>query len=136
MWNYVSRPDLKPAALTVDKLPTKAAAPGDMFLAPQAGPVRNGTEMLGPYGGLLWFYPAPKGQYVTDFREQTYQGKPVLTWWQGTSTMSGVGHGVDGSTTSPTSRSRRSRRPMGWTPICTSSCSRPRAPPGSRPTSR
>ena len=93
--NFVSRPDLKPAALTVDKLPTKAAAPGDLFIAPQAGPVRNGAELLGPYGGLLWFYPAPKGTYVTDFREQTYQGKPVLTWWQGNVNVSGVGHGED-----------------------------------------
>jgi hypothetical protein len=95
VWNYVSRPDLKPAALTVDKLPTKAAAPGSLFLAPQSGPVNNGPELLGPYGGLTWFDPVPKGSYVTDFRPQTYQGKPVLTWWQGNVNVSGVGHGVD-----------------------------------------
>jgi arylsulfotransferase ASST len=95
VWNYVSRPDLKPAALTVDKLPTKAAAPGDLFIAPQAGPVNNGPELLGPYGGLTWFDPVPKGSYVTDFRPQSYQGKPVLTWWQGNVNESGVGHGVD-----------------------------------------
>jgi hypothetical protein len=95
VWNYVSRPDLKPAALTVDKVPTKAAAPGSLFLAPQAGPVNNGPELLGPYGGLVWFDPVPKGSYVTDFRPQTYQGKPVLTWWQGSVNESGVGHGVD-----------------------------------------
>jgi hypothetical protein len=95
VWNYVSRPDLKPAALTVDKRPTKAAAPGSVFLASQAGPVNNGAELLGPYGGLTWFDPVPKGAYVTDFRPQTYQGKPVLTWWQGSINMSGVGHGVD-----------------------------------------
>jgi hypothetical protein len=93
--NFVSRPDLKPAAVTVDKLPTKGAAPGDLFVAPQAGPVRNGAELLGRYGGLLWFYPAPKRQYVTDFREQTYAGKPALTWWQGNVNESGVGYGVD-----------------------------------------
>jgi hypothetical protein len=95
VWSYVSRPDLKPAALTVDKLPTKATAAGDLFIAPQAGPVRNGLELLGPYGGLVWFNPVPKGTYVTDFRPQTYQGKPVLTWWQGNVNESGVGHGVD-----------------------------------------
>jgi hypothetical protein len=95
VWSYASRPDLKPAALTVDKLPAKMAAPGSLFIAPQAGPVNNGAELLGPYGGLTWFNPVPRGTYVTDFRPQTYQGKPVLTWWQGSVNMSGVGHGVD-----------------------------------------
>lgn len=95
VWNYVSRPDLKPAALTVDKRPTKAAAPGSLFLGPQAGPVNNGPELVGPYAGLTWFNPVPKGTFVTDFRPQTYQGKPVLTWWQGSINMSGVGHGAD-----------------------------------------
>ena len=95
VWNYVSRPDLKPAALTVNKRPTKAAAPGSLFIAPQAGPVNNGPELLGPYGGLTWFNPVRKGTYVTDFRPQTYQGKPVLTWWQGDVNVSGVGHGDD-----------------------------------------
>jgi Arylsulfotransferase (ASST) len=95
VWNYVSRPDLKPAALTVDKQPTKATAPGSLFIAPQAGPVNNGPELLGPYGGLTWFDPVPKGSYVTDFRPQTFQGKPVLTWWQGNVNLSGIGHGDD-----------------------------------------
>jgi hypothetical protein len=95
VWSYVSRPDLKPAALTVTKLPTKAAAPGSLFVAPQSGPVNNGPELLGPDGGLEWFDPVPKGTYVTDFRPQTYEGKPVLTWWQGHVDMSGVGQGVD-----------------------------------------
>ncbi len=95
VWSYVSRPDLKPAALTVDKLPSKAAARGSLFIAPQAGPVNNGPELLGPYGGLEWFHPVPRGTYVTDFRPQTYAGKPVLTWWQGHVDMSGVGQGVD-----------------------------------------
>jgi hypothetical protein len=93
-WNFVSRPDLKPAALTVDQRP-KGAAPGALFLGSQAGPVRNGPELLGPYGGLLWFDPLPQGTFVTDFREQTYGGQPVLTWWQGNINMSGIGHGVD-----------------------------------------
>jgi hypothetical protein len=94
VWTYRSRPDLRPAAVTVNHLPSHAA-PGDLFIAPQAGPVRNGAEILGPYGGLVWFYPAPKGQYVTDFREQAYQGQPVLTWWQGTVSSAGVGYGQD-----------------------------------------
>ena len=41
--------------------------------------------IVGPYGGLIWFQPVPKGDSATDFRVQTYRGKPVLTWWQGRS---------------------------------------------------
>jgi hypothetical protein len=26
----------------------------------------------------------PTGDEASDFRTQTYDGKPVLTWWQGT----------------------------------------------------
>lgn len=94
VWTFRSRPDLVPAAVTIDHRSSQAA-PGDLFIAPQAGPVRNGAEIIDPWGGLVWFYPAPKGQYVTDFREQSYDGNPVLTWWQGSVSMAGIGHGVD-----------------------------------------
>ena len=38
---------------------------------------------------------APPGQLAMDFRVQTYQGQPVLTWWQGTLSKLGIGSGVD-----------------------------------------
>lgn len=44
-------------------------------------------------GRALWVYEAPKGLEITDFRSQTYRGKPVLTWWQGTISKAGVGIG-------------------------------------------
>jgi hypothetical protein len=94
VWNYVSRPDLKPAAVTVTTLPHGSQA-GDLFIGPQAGPLQNGVELLGPYGGLVYFKPVPKGQYVTDFETQSYGGRPVLTWWQGNVSASGVGAGQD-----------------------------------------
>ncbi|HEY2439805.1 MAG TPA: arylsulfotransferase family protein [Solirubrobacteraceae bacterium] len=90
---FVSAPQLFPATVTVTKLP-HGAAPGDLFVAPQDGPVQRGPEILGPYGGLIWFKSIPKGDSATDFRAQTYQGKPVLTWWQGT-INGGVGAGED-----------------------------------------
>ncbi len=34
-------------------------------------------------GKVVWFHRLPAGQAATDFRTQTYLGKPVLTWWQG-----------------------------------------------------
>jgi hypothetical protein len=91
--HFHSRPDLQPPAVAV----TKASAPaseGDIFVAPQFGPVQNGPMILDPNGHLLWFDPFPVGQkqLVTDFRVQNLFGKPVLTWFQGT-TNHGTGEG-------------------------------------------
>ena len=56
---------------------------GDIFLAPQ-GPGQYGTgpEIVSITGKVLWFHPLPAGSFATDFRTQTYLGKPVLTWFQ------------------------------------------------------
>lgn len=93
VWRFASAPQLFPAAVHVTKLPHGAAG-GDLFVAPQAGPVQYGPEILGPWGGLVWWKTVPKGQSATDFRVQTYRGKPVLTWWQGT-VNGGIGTGQD-----------------------------------------
>ncbi|HEY2317366.1 MAG TPA: arylsulfotransferase family protein [Solirubrobacteraceae bacterium] len=90
---FQSAPQLFAPALSVNKLP-RGTAPGDLFVGPQAGPVQRGPEIFGPYGGLIWFKSVPKGQSATDFRVQTYRGKSVLTWWQGT-VNGGVGTGTD-----------------------------------------
>jgi|SRR5579884_536493 len=92
-WRFVTQPRLRPAAVHITRRP-RQAAPGDVFLAPQAGPEQWGPEILGPWGGLIWFHPLPKNQSATDFRVQTYQGKPVLTWWQGNVSGAGTGNGA------------------------------------------
>jgi hypothetical protein len=93
---FVSRPDLVPATVTVTKKASASvAAGGDLFVAPQYGPVQNGPMIIGPYGGLLWYQPVPKNDTATDFNVQSYQGKPVLTWWQGNVSYAGTGNGVD-----------------------------------------
>jgi hypothetical protein len=91
--SFVSAPQLKPAAVKVTKQPRHAAT-GDLFIAPQAGPFQYGPELVGPFGGLIWFKTVPKNESATDFRVQAYRGKPVLTWWQG-SVNGGVGTGQD-----------------------------------------
>jgi len=92
VWFFRSRPDLDPAAVTVTRPDPNAV--GDIFVAPQIGPFQQGPEIVGPGGGLIWFDPLPKDDAATDFRVQTYQGRPVLTWWQGDETA-GVGIGQD-----------------------------------------
>ncbi|MDH6118496.1 hypothetical protein ABH930_001496 [Kitasatospora sp. GAS204A] len=70
---------------------------GDLFLAPssQSSRYASGVEILSPNGkNVLWSHPLPAGQSAADFRKQTYHGKPVLTWWQG-SGLGGLSDGVD-----------------------------------------
>ncbi|MGI9184143.1 MAG: arylsulfotransferase family protein [Solirubrobacteraceae bacterium] len=89
-----TRRDLIPATVRVTKLPSHAGS-GDLFVAPQNGPFQQGPMILGPYGGLVWFQPVPKGLSATDFRVQAYRGRPVLTWWQGVVSHGGTGTGQD-----------------------------------------
>lgn len=91
---FASRRDLIPATVKVTKRSSHAAA-GDLFIAPQNGPYQQGPMIVGPYGGLIWFQPVPKGDSGTDFRVQSYRGKPVLTWWQGRVSHAGTGFGED-----------------------------------------
>jgi hypothetical protein len=67
---------------------------GDIFLAPQQGPVQNGPMIVDQTGQLIWFLSLGSRYEATDFRVQHYQGKPVLTWWQGY-LGAGAGSGED-----------------------------------------
>ena len=55
---------------------------GDVFLAPQGRQYGTGAEIVSITGKVLWFRRLPAGTLATDFRTQTYLGKPVLTWFQ------------------------------------------------------
>lgn len=79
--HFVSRPDLKPPAVAVTTN-TGSQAPGDMLLAPYAGPGQYGPMILDNAGKLLWFKAVPSGERAADLRLQEYGGRPVLTWWQ------------------------------------------------------
>ncbi|HTA98000.1 MAG TPA: arylsulfotransferase family protein [Solirubrobacteraceae bacterium] len=79
--HFVSRPDLQPPAVDVTTS-TGSQAPGDIFLAPYAGPGQYGPMILDGSGKLVWFKPIPAGERAADLRVQEYEGHPVLTWWQ------------------------------------------------------
>jgi Arylsulfotransferase (ASST) len=91
---FRSRPDLRPAAVTVERGSTAYGA-RDIFVAPQDGPVQVGPMILGPHGNVIWFHPSPVGSALltTDFRVQRLHGQRVLTWWQGYQNR-GSGRGV------------------------------------------
>jgi hypothetical protein len=78
---YATRADLSPPSVTVTTN-KPGTAPGLVFLAPKAGRGQDGPMIVDNSGELVWF-KAMKGKIAADFRVQTHQGKPVLTWWEG-----------------------------------------------------
>jgi hypothetical protein len=89
---FHSRPDLRPPAVTVTAQ-SAAVAPGDEFLAPYTGPGQAGPMILDQSGALRWFKPLRAPASAANLRVQEYQGRPVLTWWQGIISVHGFGIG-------------------------------------------
>jgi hypothetical protein len=89
VWSFRSRPDLSPAAVQVSTKQAHAdTAPGYIFAALKEGAGEHGPMIIDDQGELVWF-----GGYrsARDFKMQYYQGKPVLSWWEGRVV---AGHGV------------------------------------------
>ena len=80
--HFVSRSDLRPPTVTVTTSSASGQAPGDIFLAPYAGPGQYGPMILDSAGGLVWFKAIPTGSRAAGLRVQEFAGRPVLTWWQ------------------------------------------------------
>ena len=92
---YVSRPDLRPPAISI-AVPADGTAAGSVFLAPfditaasgayQSTPnsqSHSGPLVVDDHGEPVWFLPLGSTTAM-DVRLQTYQGRPVLTWYEGT----------------------------------------------------
>jgi hypothetical protein len=92
--SFVSRPDLRPPALTIEQR-QGAALPGDLLLGPYGTTGEAGPMLLDPDGRLVFFRPLPRPMVATNVRVQALDGAPVLTWWQGTITTHGYGIGDD-----------------------------------------
>ena len=90
--HFHSRPDLTPPSLRI--LKKKKPAPGDIFMGVKRGPGVNGNVIYDGRGRLVWFGRVPKHKSTFDFRVQQYEGRPVLTWWQGKAFFPGEGRGV------------------------------------------
>jgi Arylsulfotransferase (ASST) len=92
--SFRSRPDLRPPTVTVTAQ-SPAAAAGEEFVAPYAGPGQAGPMILDARGGLVWFKALPTYTSAANFQVQEYHRKPVLTWWQGVVSVHGFGRGQD-----------------------------------------
>ncbi len=95
-WHFVTRPDLTPPVITSTIGASSPALPDaageDVFLGPKdtwTGVSMEGELIVDAQGNPVWVRNSPVGP--SNVREQTYQGKPVLTYWEGNSTF--YGHG-------------------------------------------
>ncbi|HLL91336.1 MAG TPA: arylsulfotransferase family protein, partial [Solirubrobacteraceae bacterium] len=92
--HFHSRPDLQPPVVTVTAQSPDVAG-GDELVTPAAGPGQAGPMILDPDGGLVWFKALPAQVSATNLQVQEYEGRPVLTWWQGDISEHGFGLGED-----------------------------------------
>jgi arylsulfotransferase ASST len=84
----------QPPKLTITHPATGGVSPGLLFLAEKGGATRPGGPVIADNRGrILWYLQLEHPLEATDFRTQTYRGKPVLTWWQGTISKAGIGRG-------------------------------------------
>jgi Arylsulfotransferase (ASST) len=91
VWSFRSRDDLAPGAVEVTKR-AQGTSFGYIFVALKEGAGEHGPMIVDDLGQLVWF-----GKYgsARDFKMQYYQGRPVLTWWEGKVTAwHGVGEHV------------------------------------------
>jgi len=93
--HYSSAPGLTPSSVSVTTPARPGATPGDFFLAPYQGQGSPGPMIVDQGGSLVWFHPLGAGEEATNFQVQQYEGKPVLTWWQGRILQVGFGEGED-----------------------------------------
>lgn len=95
---FESRPDLRPPAVTISHGTTRDRADTDLPYIlltskgyPSTGPGQPGLMIIDRRGHPVWFSPSDNTQRM-DLKVQTYQGKPVLTWWEG-KVVAGHGYG-------------------------------------------
>jgi hypothetical protein len=96
-WSFTSAPNLHPPKLSTDAKTKKGLASGYWLIAnfqnltsPLKSVGQGGPLILDSHLQPVWFQPAPSGEYTNNLTEQTYNGKPALSWWQGTITHTGV----------------------------------------------
>lgn len=94
VWTFHSQPGFQVPAVKVD-VGSSPAQDGDIFLAPYTGPGQDGPMIFDGSGSLVWFDPLPAGTVATNLQVQSWEGKPVLSWWQGYIPPQGFGEGEE-----------------------------------------
>ncbi|MFD0902108.1 arylsulfotransferase family protein [Actinomadura sediminis] len=86
---YVTMPELRPPRMTARRggVPEQ----GLLFLGPFRGTAHADGLIVDDEGEPVWIQPSQ--QTITDLRVQTFQGRPVLTYWEGERRTGGYGWG-------------------------------------------
>ena len=96
-YSFLSVPGLHPPKIRVDVSAAPAALSPGYVLTASFYDLSNGP-MVGQSGPLLldkqlrpvWFRPVPTNMVSSNLSLQTYDGHPVLAWWQGVVTNTGA----------------------------------------------
>src|SRR5215467_5140667 len=94
-YTFQTAPGLHPPIVTTASHTTGNPAPGliltgafyDLAYPPMRG--QSGPLILDNKLQPVWFQPVPENIVASNLAEQTYHGKPVLSWWQGLVTNTG-----------------------------------------------
>ena len=92
--HFVTEPHLTPPKVALSYLGPRGPLQYLFLGVAQSGPGHGGAMIMDTDGQLIWFGPDSPHQSKMDFQCQTYQGKPVLTWFQGQVVRGGHGEGV------------------------------------------
>ena len=95
-YSFVTEPSLHPPKLERYEAKGAKLAPGYIFTAnfydlskpPMTG--QSGPLMLDSSLQPVWFKPVPEKIVASNLSLQTYEGKPVLAWWQGIVSKTGA----------------------------------------------
>ena len=95
-YSFVSAPDLHPPKVALESAAPGARLPGYLMLAnffdvthpPLVG--QSGPLMLDSKLSPVWFAPVPTNVVASNLEAQTYDGRPVLSWWQGDVSATGM----------------------------------------------
>jgi hypothetical protein len=101
-WSFVSAPKLHPPKLSTDTRTQFRRLAHGYFMVANFKNLFFKQPMTGQSGPLIldhnlqpvWFNPIGVNALAANLRVQTYNGKPVLSWWQGT--VSGTGATTSG----------------------------------------
>jgi Arylsulfotransferase (ASST) len=97
-WKFLSRPDLHPPKIKVlSSASSSRLAPG-YFMIANFKNLTTAAPMVGQGGPLIldnklrpvWFGPVSNKVVSLNLKAQTYNGKPVLSWWEGVISPTGA----------------------------------------------
>jgi hypothetical protein len=89
---FRSRPDLRPPVVSVVQN-RGSTGKGYLLLSPSSGPGQRGPMIVDNSGNVVWFRSLAGTRKALNLRSALYEGKPVLTWWEGEVGKEGLGLG-------------------------------------------